>query len=469
MTSWNEQTDILVIGSGAAGLAAAIEARQAGADVLVLEKMKVTGGNTRISDGGLAAPGNPIQKERGVIDSVDLFYGDMVRAGLGLNHPRLARTVAENAEAAIHWTMNELGVRYLDRLDRFGGHSVARCITTKSHSGVDLVKAQQAKLRQLKTTIRTQCRLTGLLRDNNGAVCGAGILENYQFGQPDSGTAGTIFARRAVILATGGFGNDVAFRCLQNPSLDDAIGTTNHRGATAEGLISALKISAAPVHLSWIQLGPWGCPDESGYGRGASFASYGVYPSGILIDPATGRRIVNEWSDRRQRSDAILSTGHACIGILDSNGAQTVAESLQVCLKRGYVKAFDTLAGLSAAYEMPLGALEETVSGYNTGIVKGDLDRFGKALGDASSIDQPPFYTIRLWPKVHYTPGGLGIDDQARVLDLDGRPIPHLFAAGEVCGGIHGASRLGSCALTECIVFGRIAGQQAAKENTLDP
>jgi len=70
-----------------------------------------------------------------------------------------------------------------------------------------------------------------------------------------------------------------------------------------------------------------------------------------------------------------------------------------------------------------------------------------------------------LWPKVHYTPGGVGINTDAQVIDLDGRPIPHLFAAGEVCGGIHGASRLGSCALTECIVFGRIAGQQAAAVN----
>jgi succinate dehydrogenase/fumarate reductase flavoprotein subunit len=91
-------------------------------------------------------------------------------------------------------------------------------------------------------------------------------------------------------------------------------------------------------------------------------------------------------------------------------------------------------------------------------------DEFDKPLdqSEAQPLNEPPFYAIRLWPKVHYTLGGVGIDVQAQVIGLDGCPIPRLFAAGEVCGGIHGASRLGSSALTECIVFGRIAGRHAA-------
>ena len=114
---------------------------------------------------------------------------------------------------------------------------------------------------------------------------------------------------------------------------------------------------------------------------------------------------------------------------------------------------------------MPGRQLETTVDRYNQGIKTGGRDEFGKSLEGAQTLNQPPFYAIRLWPKVHYTPGGVGINSEAQVIDLNGRPIPHLFAAGEVCGGIHGASRLGSCALTECIIFGRIAGQQAAAVN----
>ena len=465
MTEWDEQTDILVVGSGVAGLSAAIEARQAGADVLVIEKMKVTGGNTRISDGGLAAPGNPIQKQVGVKDSPELFYQDLLRAGLGLNHPRLAALVAENAADAVNWTMNVLGVAYLDRLDRFGGHSVARCLTTRNHSGADIIKAQQTKFAQLGGVIRTRCQLTRLITDRHGAVSGAQVRSGGTFGKKDSGRINHIRARRAVIMATGGFGNDVRFRSLQNPALNESIGSTNHRGATADGLIAALEVRAVPVHLSWIQLGPWGCADETGYGRGASFASYSVYPAGIVVDPATGRRIVNEWADRRQRSDAILRTAHVCVGLVDTRGAGKASDSLKRCLARGYVKAFDSIADLAVAYGMPAGSLETTLDHYNRGVKTGERDAFGKPLDGAQRVDVPPFYAIRLWPKVHYTPGGVGINTDAQVIDLDGRPIPHLFAAGEVCGGIHGASRLGSCALTECIIFGRIAGQQAAAVN----
>lgn len=461
MITWDEQTDVLIVGSGAAGLSAAIEARQADAGVIVLEKMKVTGGNTRISDGGLAAPGNHIQKQLGVQDSAELFYQDILRAGLGLNHLHLARIVAERAEEAINWTMNVLGVKYLNRLDRFGGHSVARCLTTRNHSGADIIRAQQARLEQLGVKIRTRCLLTRLIIDSNGVVSGVQIRSGYRFGRRNSGTVKNICARLAVILATGGFGNDVQFRTLQNPSLNESIGSTNQRGATAEGLIAALKIEAAPVHLSWIQLGPWGCADETGYGRGASFASYSVYPAGILVDPATGCRIVNEWADRRQRCDAILKADHVCVGLVDVKGAQKASDSLEHCLKRGYVKAFDKLADLASVYGMPARQLESTANRYNQCVKRGERDEFGKLLEGAQLIDTPPFYAIRLWPKVHYTPGGLGINSDAQVIDLSGRPIPHFFAAGEVCGGIHGASRLGSCSLTECIIFGRIAGQRS--------
>lgn len=463
MTSWNEETDVVVVGSGIAGLCAAVEAAEAGAAVVVIEKMKVTGGNTRISDGGLAAPGCPEQRRQGIEDSPELLAADMLRAGLGLNHPHLVRVVAEQAGAAVAWTREGLGVRYLDRLDRFGGHSVARALTTRSHSGVDLVKAAVARLRDLGVVVRTRCRLEALCTDAAGRVDGVRIRQGYAFPDEASGEVRTIGARRAVVLATGGFGNDVAFRTLQNPTLDASVGTTNQRGATAEALVAALRLQAAPVHLSWIQMGPWGCPDEIGYGTGGRLASYCIYSGGIVVDPATGRRIVDEWADRRRRSDAIIATGHPCVGIVDAAGAAGDTESLTRCLDQGKVRRFDTIRALAAAYDMPAGELESTVGAYNRAIVTGTADPFGKALANgARPINQPPFYAIRLWPKVHYTPGGIGIDADTRVIDIEGRPIPGLFAAGEVCGGVHGASRLGSLALTECVVFGRIAGRRAA-------
>ena len=463
MVDWDETVDVVVIGSGLAGLSAAIEANQAGAHVLVLEKMTITGGNTRISDGGVAAPNNYLQKAQGIDDSPEQFCSDMLRAGLGLNHPDLVAVVAEKAAEAIDWTRDTLGVVYKDRLDRFGGHSAARSLTTRSHSGADFTKAQCRILDQLGIEIRTGCRLERLLTDDGDSVCGVAVRSGYRFPDGKSGTLQYLHARQAVVLATGGFGNDIPFRMAQNPVLDDSVQSTNHRGATAEGLVAALAIKAAPVHLSWIQLGPWGCADEKGYGRASSFASYSVFPAGIVVDPATGQRIVNEWADRRKRSEAIFNTGHSCVGIVDAAGGELAADSLAHSLKRGTVKSFETLADIAAAYDMPADRLEKTVASYHELIKAKKSDPFGKPLSQgARLLSTPPFYAIRLWPKVHYTSGGLRINTRAQVIDLDHRPISRLFAAGEVCGGIHGASRLGSCALTECIVFGRIAGQQAA-------
>jgi flavocytochrome c len=467
---WDDHADVVIVGSGAAGLSAAIEARQAGASVRVFEKMPLIGGNTRISDGGLSAPVNFMQKLRGVTDSPEQFYEDIVRAGQGLNHPELVKCFARKASDAIDWT-RFLGVRYSDRLDQFGGHSVPRTVTIEYNAGHAIVKALKNRLDQLDGSIPTRHSLDRLITDRSGRVRGVQLTRRSPASatppKPDPGNQPDnirhIRADRAVVLATGGFGSDIAFRTCQAPRLDDTIGTTNHKGATAEGLVAALEIHAMPLHLSWIQLGPWGCADETGYGKGARFASYSVFPAGILVNPASGTRIVNEWADRRLRSEAIISAGHACIGIVDHNGAQKEVNSLASCLKTGKIRRFDTLSHLAAEFNMPAGCLEQTVAEYNQWTAQPGPDRFGKhPKKDTLPLETPPFSAIRLWPKVHYTPGGLRIDTCARVMDLCSRPIQGLFAAGEVTGGIHGAGRLGGCALTECIVFGRIAGKNAA-------
>jgi flavocytochrome c len=463
MTSWDETTDVAVIGSGLAGLAAAIEARQAGARVTVFEKMAVTGGNTRISDGGLAAANNFLQVQQDIKDSPELFYEDMIRAGLGLNHPELVRMVAQKAAETIEWTRHALKVTYLNRLDRFGGHSVARCLTTRSHSGVDIIKAQVRVLKKMGVEIRTRCRFQEYVQSSDQGPIGIVIQDGHNPLKGIPGTIKRVRAAKAVILATGGFSNDTRFRSHFYPSLDAAIPSTNQKGATAEGMIAAMKIGALSVHLSRIQLGPWGCPDEKGYGHGARFASYSLYPNGILINPETGKRIVNEWADRRTRSEAIMAMGHPGLGIVDANGAKVDKKSLEKGLRTGKIKQFHDLDAVARAFDVPATALAETVTQYHDTIQNSQTDQFGKPLTPwTAKLETPPFYTLRILPKVHYTPGGIVINKDARVTDLDGNIIPRFFAAGEVCGGVHGASRLGSCALTECLVFGRIAGQKAA-------
>ena len=464
-THWDESCDVLVVGSGFAGLAAAIEAKNAGSSVIVIEKMRGYGGNSAICDGGIAAPDTPMQRERGILDSAKQMYTDMMAAGLGLNHPTLVRTVAENAADAFRWTMETLKVEYKDRVDRFGGHTVDRCYTTHNRSGSAIVRGLLEKARELGLKVQTGNCLQRLLVGADGRVRGVKVRKGYIYPDPRSGTSRSIRVKQAVIVATGGFSGDIPFRSAQDPRLDESVDATTKYSTSGESLKEAMRIGALPVHLSWIQLAPWACPDEKGYGIGPDFACYIALPHGIIVNPQSGKRIVNELGNRRERADAIFRIGEPCIALTDTNGVARSGYGMERCLKKGIVTAFDTIADMAAHYRVPAGPLKETVERFNAQVKAGEDKDFGKPiLDDSGTIDTAPFYAIRLWPKVHYTMGGALINEQAQVLDLAQNPIPGLYAAGEFTGGIHGACRLGSCSITECLVFGRIAGRNAAAE-----
>lgn len=463
--SWHEEADVVVVGSGFAGLAAAIEAGMAGASVVILEKTKGRGGNSAISDGCVAAAGSPFQDKEGIEDSPELLYEDMMKAGLGINYPDLVRTVAEGSLEALQWTMDFLGVRYREKVIQLGGHSVPRTCVPQCESGSGIVIPLFAKIKELGMRIRTRTYLERLHRDKDGSVKGVGVREDYAFPDPRSGTPSHIKVRRAVVLATGGYANDVAFRTIQDPRLDERIDSTNRPSATADTLIEAMRIGAAPVHLSWIQLGPWTSPDEKRYGVGPLFADYVVSPFGILVNPDTGRRFVNELGDRKIRSDAMLSVGKPSIGVADVHGVSLSGKTIDKCVRRNVVMKFNTLEELAEAYRIPYPSLKKTVDQYNDFVRNRRDGEFGKPiLKESKPLVHPPYYGMRVWPKVHYTMGGVRINAKTQVIDLAHQPIKGLYAAGEVTGGIHGGCRLGSLAITECLVFGRIAGKMAAAD-----
>jgi flavocytochrome c len=463
--TWDESADVIVIGTGFAGLTAAIKAAQSGVSVLVLEKMKGPGGNSLISDGGVAAAGTVEQADACINDSVDLMYSDMMKAGLGINHPELVRTLAEQSAEAFEWSKNFLGVNYLDRIDIFGGHSVARCFTAENVSGVSIIKKLMGKIQELSIPVHYQSLLKDFVFDQNHKISGVLVQNNYKFKLNEGGHLHNIKANKAVILASGGFGSDVEFRSLQDPRLDKSIKNTTQQYSTAEAMKVGIKAGAAAVQLSRIQLAPWTSPDETGSGDGTAFSEYIVFQYGVIIDPATGKRIVNELADRKSLSDEILKVGQPCIGIADSKAVNESGWNIEKAIKKQVVKTFDSLAALAQAYKIDKIQLEDTISQFNKSVVnKKDPDFNKPILETAKEIIIPPYYAIRLWPKVHHTMGGLGINSKAQVLDLNGDIIKGLFAAGEVTGGVHGASRLGSCAITECFVFGRIAGRGAAEE-----
>ena len=392
--------------------------------------MKAAGGNSIISDGGMAAAGSPLQKKLGVEDSPELFYQDMIKAGLGLNHPELVRTLTEKSVDAYIWLTEELGVEFMDRVDLFGGHSAARSHGAVKVTGASIINPMLKKLKELDVEIKYGHKMDELITEN-GKIAGVHVSSGIIIKRMPGKEAYRLTARRGVVLAGGGFGADIAFRRVQDPRLDERIDTTNKPFTTAGLLIEALNKGAAPVQLSQIQLGPWASPDEKGFGDGPLFTDYTGFIYGIIVNPATGMRFINEQADRKILSDAILAEGNPCLCISDDAAVKHTGWDISKALNKGVVKTFSSLEALSKYYSVPPESLYETVVDFNSNIGR-EEDRFGRQMPkDAMPLKHPPFYAMRVWPKVHYTMGGVQIDSSARVINLHHNPIPGLYAAGE--------------------------------------
>jgi flavocytochrome c len=461
---WDATYDVVVVGSGFGGLAAAIEAKNAGANVVVIDKMVVHGGNSIINGGDFSAAGTKMQKEAGIQDSAELMFKDMMKAGMYINNPELARMVAEQSNAALEWCQS-LGARFA-RVGFHGGHSVKRAHATINQSGSEVVSKLFDKAKALGVKVELRTKVARFVADKKGRIVGLEVMKGYKFPDEKSGKPAFIKARRAVVLASGGFSRDIPLRLIQDPRLTDKFDSTNQPGATGEALLAACQAGAMDVQMDWIQLGPWTSPDEKGFGNVPVFCER-LVGYGPMVDPATGKRFFKETGNRKERADAIILIDHPVIIMGDSYAVpkQVFPSYLNKGLESGVIKKFNTLEELAQNYNIPVDAFKQEIAKWN-GFVeqKKDADFGCMIFPDAKPTVQPPFYAARLWPKVHHTMGGLVIDKNARVFGFDFKPVKGLYAAGEVTGGVHGAVRLGGVAMADCIVFGRIAGQNAAKE-----
>lgn len=470
-TKFDEMHDVVVVGSGFSGLAAALAAKEAGADVVVLEKMAFLGGNSSLSGGMMAVPGSSVQKAQGIEDSPAKLEADMGRIGLGLGDPEHIKFVCEHAAEAFEWTKSAMGVEWNPHLTGKGGHSAERCLITTQGTGQGIIVPAVKKLKGLGVELRTRAFMEAVLRDADGRVKGVRIREDYTFGKPGSGTVKTVGARRAVVLCCGGFGADVKYRQRLDPKLGAAFLTTNQPGATAEALREASRIGANVIQADWIQCLPSCSPLEKGMGIATHFASISGSLFGFWVSTLTGERFVNEFGDRKLCTDAILriiNRGGEALALSDDDGVkhlETLRPGLFAkMLAAGTVEKFDDAEALARAYKMDVKALKATVAQYNADLAKKTDPKFGRRFDRAAKpIGSGPYYVSRMSPKVHHTMGGVATAVTTAVLDVStDAPIPGLFAAGEFTGGIHGAVRIGACAVMDCLVNGREAGRQAA-------
>lgn len=455
-----QNKDVVVIGAGGAGLVAAIEAKNNGAkNVIVLEKMAFAGGNTLISGGEYAAPNNWVQVKKGLKDSNDAFYNDILKGGDNEGDPKLVRVLADNALSGAEWLKDYINMTFEDRQMFFGGHSVERSLVPQGATGVEMISKLLAKAEELNIPVLYETPATELMVDKGRVTGVKAVSEDKEY---------TFLAKDGVILATGGFGSNLEMRVKYNKDVDENILSTNTVGITGDGITMAEKIGAQLEDMPFIQTYPT-CDPISG--ALLYFGDVRLVGGSILVNQE-GKRFVEELERRDVISMAIKNqTGNAAYQFCDeaqvklSGVAEHHADEVNYLFNNKLLVKADTIKEAADFFGIDATELEKTVAKYNQYAKDGKDLEFNKR-GKLTPFEaKGPFYIMKAVPAVHHTMGGVKIDENARVINTKGEVIKGLYGAGEVTGDIHGTNRLGSDAIADITVFGRIAGQNVVKDN----
>jgi urocanate reductase len=454
---WDRTADVVVVGAGGAGLAAAVTAADKGASVIVLEKMPVIGGNTIISGGFLNAA-DPIRQPRQKIqDSPGLHFKQTLAAGDYRADPEKVKILAEQAPDAVLW-LESLGMQYKDDVFQVYGALHPRSHDPVDAKGTGYIKTLKAAADKRNVKVFTDTKVEEIVREEQFRGRVLGVRATDQSGKP-------LFVRatRAVVLASGGFGANKEMRALHDPRTRE-LTTTNHPGATGDGILMAMDVGAYPIGMDYIQANPGPPP-----GRKLRITLHLDVAGFILVDK-TGKRFVAEDERRDVIRDAVLNTpekyGFTVIDDTVFQGYDTITKDTAIKgLETGDAWKADTLEELAKKMGVPADVFVTTINKYN-GYVEQKVDPdFGKKPHNLTKkIAKAPFWACYAGMSVHHTMGGININTKAQVLDHQGKVIPGFYAAGEVTGGIHGTNRVGGNALADIMVFGRIAGANAAAE-----
>ena len=438
-------TEIVIIGAGGAGMTAAIMLQQAGKDFVILEKMPYVGGNTTKATGGMNASETHYQKEQGIKDSNALFAADTMKGGHALNDSSLVAVMANSSAGAIDW-LDTIGAE-LPKISFSGGASVNRIHAPADGSGVGayLVDRFSAKLNELGVEVMLETAATELIADADGKITGV------KAEGPDA--VYTINAK-AVILASGGFGANEEMYTTYRPDLKGTV-TTNAPGATGDGIVMAQALGADLVDIEQIQLHPTVEQTTS------ILITESVRGDGAILVNQSGVRFTNELLTRDAVSAAELAQEGSYAYIIFDQKLRDNLKAIEKYVKSGITVQADTIEGLAEQLNIDPATLATTLADWNE-IVKNKRDtQFGRTTGMNEDLTTPPYYAIKIAPGIHHTMGGVKINTAAEVINTDGAAIPGLFAAGEVCGGVHGGNRLGGNAVADIVIFGRIAAESA--------
>ena len=489
-------TDIVIIGAGGAGMTAALTAAEKGADVIILESQAAVGGNSVRATGGMNAADTPAQDENefgesagvektlktarttyadnvtitklaeevekqwadyqanpvGYFDSDELMELDTMIGGKGINNPELVEELADESADGVEW-LKKYGIN-LTSVGSFGGASVKRIHRPVNAEGKTIAVGsymipllEKACEENDKISIQLETTATTILTDENGKAVGVKAVGA-------TGNEVTVNAK-AVILATGGFGANLDMVAELVPALKGFM-TTNAAGAQGQGIEMAQALGAATVDMDQIQIHPTVQFDT------AALITEGLRGDGAVLINADGKRFIDEVGTRDVVSAAEIAQPGSYSYLVVDQAMLDKSSVIAGYVKRGFVFQGNTYEELAEALGVDAATFAETMNTWNTYVeAKNDPD-FSRT-SFAQPLNTAPYYAIKVTAGVHHTMGGLVINTDTEVLKADGTAIAGLYAAGEVTGGVHGANRLGGNAVADFVVFGRIAGEEAAE------
>ena len=438
--------DVVIVGSGGAGLAAAIQAHDEGAHVVIIEKMPTIGGNTIKASVGMNAAETRFQKLKGIEDSKELFYDETLKGGKFKNNPELLREFVELAPEAIEWlAAKEIE---LNDITITGGMSIDRTHRPQDRSAVGgfLISGLVKNVNKRDIEVLLETSVAEILYEN-GAVTGVKVVDEYN----DS----RILHAKSVIVATGGFSANREMVVKYRPELDGFV-TTNHKGATGSGIAMLQKIGADTVDMGEIQIHPT-VEQTTSY-----LISESIRGGGAILVSQAGKRFYNEMETRDKVSAEIIALPEKSAWVIFDEQVRANNKAADEYIAKGFVLSAPTPEELAVKLNMNPHDLAETLERYNLFVVAKKDEDFGRTTALRHPLNQGPFFAIRIAPGVHHTMGGVVINTDTAVLDSQKQPITGAWAAGEVAGGIHGANRIGGNAVADIIIFGILAGRNAA-------
>ena len=462
--------DIIIVGAGLAGLTAAYEADKISSGklrILLLEQEKKYGGNSIKASSGINILNSPIQEKEKIKDSYKLFYDDTIRSGKGRSTPMLVSTLVNNSHN-IYDYYTQLGID-LSHVGLLGGHSKARTHRPEKDAvGYHLDSHMFNVVKKIKSiTYKVNSTVNELLYDKE---------KNKVYGviYYDSNANKNIsLYSKTVILTCGGFGHDFTEDSLLKEFTPHLMNfpTTNGPQSKGIGMKIARKIGAKLVDMNQVQVHPTAFVNlNNRYEKNKILAAELLRGVGGLLINQNGKRFCNELGTRDYVTEKILNNcqknndspidQYEAFLFINQKCVDNYGPNVFYYIGLNLLKKYKNFKEFANTFNLPYDNIVETINKYNLNEDNKE-DEFGKKVFPMKYDLNEEIYAGIITPSIHYTMGGVKINEKAEIINNDNHIIKGLFGAGEVTGGLHGGNRLGGNSLCECAVYGRKSAQTA--------